>query len=80
MDRSTWYSHQPWYIKVIRNWCFILVPYETLQLWWYGQTRQLLDEEDWRMSFSNAWSVARGLADVRRKHFRSWDEIKRGLP
>jgi hypothetical protein len=71
------YQNQTWFVRRWRNRHYLSVPYNALKYWWYEQTRELRDEDDWRMSFKNAWGLAKGIAQSKMKYYWYWDEIKK---
>jgi hypothetical protein len=60
------YQHQGWLIRRWRDLWLLFVPIEAAQIW-------LHTELNWRPM---SWSIARGMADVRRRYWFTTDEVE----
>ena len=69
MDKSDWYSNQPWHIRRLRDLHYWSVPHVAVSIWYHEKTRELRDEYDWRMSFGQAWGLSKALAQCKQKKF-----------
>lgn len=82
MNDGEFYSNQPWYVKFWRNKTLLFVPYNAFIIWVKNvdRTYEFSDVESTilkRLTFAQSWSIARVLADVRRKHLHRWDDVKK---
>lgn len=71
MKDPEFYSNQPWYVKFWRNKTLFFIPFQAFYVWICN-----LNEGEHKLNFDQSWSLARGLADLRRKHLVRWEDIK----
>jgi len=71
MQDDVRYQDQPWHKKFILNVRHELtVPYFALKCWLRSRFNK--DKPDFRL----CWSLAKGMADFKKKHYFTWDEVK----
>jgi hypothetical protein len=66
------FQHQPWYIKLWRYRYYILIPLYTIQIYFKTKTK-------WNLTLKQAWSIEKGMAQVKMNWLYSWEEVKKRL-
>lgn len=79
LDKQNRFQYQPWYIKLWRLRYYLPIPFMAVRFWLYERKRELEDEDDWRDSFSNMWSIAKGMAHHKMHWVYDWEEIREDL-
>ncbi len=75
-DLANRYQNQPWYVKLWRRRWYLTIPHTAVRLWRSERKRDLRDDLDWRMTFSQCWGLAKGLAQGPMLWWHTWDEVK----
>ena len=71
MQNEVRYNDQPWYKKLILNIMHELpVPYLALKCWALSRFKK--NKPDFRL----CWSVHKGMADLKKKDYYTWDEVE----
>lgn len=69
------FQNQPWYIKLWRFRHYLGIPFDAIHIFYHEQIREMRDPDDWRMRFSDCWSMAIGSAQLPMKWYYHSDEL-----
>ncbi len=75
--KPTRYQDSPWWVRLWRRRHYLPIPFRTFGMWLYEQSRDLEDEEfDWRMGWSDCWSLNTALAQCYMHWYYTSDELR----
>jgi hypothetical protein len=69
------YQHQSWLIRRWRDRYNLLIPFVAMQCWYHEHTRELEDQDDWRLTFGQCWHLAIGLTQGKKQHHFTSEEL-----
>ena len=73
------YQYQSWYIKLWRRRHYISIPLSAWKMYWANMEVDRAARHTRQLSWSNAWSIAIGLAQAKMNWLHDWSEIRRKL-
>lgn len=69
------FQNQNWLVRLWRFRHCLPIPFVASRIYYREQTREMRDEDDWRMRFVDCWGLATGLAQGSMKWYYTMEEM-----